>query len=76
MAQSWVSFARTGNPNNQYLKAEWKPYDTENNYTMLLSETPELRHGVRMDDIYTVIPATLEYEQVPEYRALWKGAEK
>lgn len=76
VAQSWVSFARTGNPNNQYLKAEWKPYDTENNYTMLLSETPELRHGVRMDDIYTVIPATLEYEQVPEYRALWKGAEK
>ena len=72
VAQAWVNFARTGNPNNPYLKAEWKPYDTEHNYTLVLSEEPELVEGVHMDDIRTIIPTTVEYQQYPEYRKLWE----
>lgn len=72
VAQCWVNFARTGNPNNPYLKTEWKPYNAQHNYTLVLSDEPHLAEGVHMDDIFTVIPSTLEYQQYPEYRKLWE----
>lgn len=72
VVECWVNFAKTGDPNNNYLKANWKPYNAESNNTMLLSEDPELKCGIHMNDIYTVIPTTLEYVNIPEYRALWK----
>lgn len=41
MANSWISFARNGNPNNSSIP-EWKPYDLENRYTMMLDDPPHL----------------------------------
>ncbi|MGI1677622.1 MAG: carboxylesterase/lipase family protein [Cellvibrionaceae bacterium] len=41
MSETWMSFARTGNPNNDML-AKWKPYDSKNRSTMLFSNSPEL----------------------------------
>ena len=72
VAGAWIAFARTGDPNHPGLKEEWKKYDAEHNYTLVLSEEPHLVEGVHMDDIKTVIPATKEYKQYSEYRKLWK----
>ncbi len=41
MAGSWISFARNGNPNNPAIP-EWRPYDLENRYTMMLDDPPHL----------------------------------
>ncbi len=38
MANSWIAFARTGNPNNSSIP-EWKPYDLEQRPTMMF-DTP------------------------------------
>lgn len=41
MAESWIAFARNGNPNNAAIP-DWRPYDLENRYTMMLDDPPEL----------------------------------
>lgn len=41
MANSWIAFAKTGNPNNSSIP-EWKPFDLENRYTMMLDDPPSL----------------------------------
>ena len=41
MAESWIAFARNGDPNNAAIP-EWRPYDLENRYTMMLDDPPGL----------------------------------
>ncbi|MCC8059263.1 MAG: carboxylesterase family protein [Clostridiales bacterium] len=74
VSRCWVQFARTGNPNNSSLPVKWEKYDPEHYYTLLLSEKPSLCPGIRMDDIRTVLPATLEYKKYPAYRKLWESS--
>jgi para-nitrobenzyl esterase len=46
MADTWIAFARTGNPNNPRIP-EWPPYDLETRPVMVLDETPELVSDAR-----------------------------
>ena len=41
MAESWISFARTGDPNNP-TSPHWEPYDSTDRAMMVIDETPEL----------------------------------
>jgi carboxylesterase type B len=41
MSDTWVTFARSGNPNHSALP-EWEPYDLERRATMLLDVPPRL----------------------------------
>ena len=41
MMDTWVNFARTGNPNHKGIP-EWKPYDLSNRITMFLSDKPKI----------------------------------
>ena len=41
MANSWISFARNGDPNNASIP-EWKPYNLETRPTMMLDDPPHL----------------------------------
>jgi para-nitrobenzyl esterase len=41
MMDTWVNFARTGNPNHKGIP-EWKPYDLKNRTTMFLSDKPKI----------------------------------
>lgn len=41
MADTWIAFARSGNPNNPRL-LEWPPYNLESRPVMVLGETPAL----------------------------------
>ena len=41
MMDTWVNFARTGNPNHKGIP-EWKPYDLSNRTTMFLSDKPKI----------------------------------
>ena len=42
MMDTWLSFARTGNPNHKDLP-EWPPYDTNKRCTMILGNKPKLK---------------------------------
>jgi para-nitrobenzyl esterase len=46
MADTWIAFARSGNPNNPSVP-EWPPYDLESRPVMVLDETPELVNDAR-----------------------------
>ena len=44
MSKTWVSFARTGNPDNDAIPA-WEPFTAEGGATMLFDNQPELVHN-------------------------------
>jgi para-nitrobenzyl esterase len=46
MADTWIAFARTGNPNNPQIP-EWPPYNLESRPVMVLDETPEVVNDAR-----------------------------
>jgi para-nitrobenzyl esterase len=46
MADTWIAFARTGNPNNPKLP-EWSPYNLSTRPVMVLDESPELVKDAR-----------------------------
>ncbi|HEX7034572.1 MAG TPA: carboxylesterase family protein [Pseudomonadales bacterium] len=46
MADTWIAFARTGNPNNPAIP-EWPPYDLERRPVMVFDETPEVVNDAR-----------------------------
>ena len=46
MADTWISFARTGNPDNPRIP-HWPPYDLESRPVMVLDESPELVNDAR-----------------------------
>ena len=46
MADTWIQFARTGNPNHAGLP-EWPPYDLEDRAVMVLDESPEVINDAR-----------------------------
>ncbi len=46
MADTWIAFARTGNPNNPGLP-EWPAYNLDNRPVMVLDETPEIVEDAR-----------------------------
>lgn len=43
MSETWMSFARTGNPNNPMLP-NWKPYEEKNRATMIFNDLSELEN--------------------------------
>jgi len=43
MSDTWIAFARNGNPNHGTLP-EWEPYDLENRATMMLDVPPKLAY--------------------------------
>jgi para-nitrobenzyl esterase len=46
MADTWIAFARTGNPNNPRVP-EWPAYGLENRPVMVLDESPEVVNDAR-----------------------------
>lgn len=46
MSETWISFARTGDPNNANLP-KWPPYNLETRPVMVLDETPEVVNDAR-----------------------------
>lgn len=46
MSDTWIAFARTGNPNNPLIP-EWPPYDLENRPVMVLDKAPEIVNDAR-----------------------------
>lgn len=46
MADTWIAFARTGNPNNPKIP-EWPPYNVDSRPVMVLDELPELVNDAR-----------------------------
>ncbi len=46
MADTWIAFARTGNPNNPHLP-EWAPYNLESRPVMVFDEQPALVNDAR-----------------------------
>jgi para-nitrobenzyl esterase len=46
MADTWIAFARTGNPNNPKIP-EWPPYNLDSRPVMVLDETPEVVNDAR-----------------------------
>ncbi|MBY5591587.1 carboxylesterase/lipase family protein [Rhizobium leguminosarum] len=53
MMSAFVSFARTGNPNNDRMP-EWRPYDSDTRTTMLINETCEAASDWRGDGLREV----------------------
>ena len=41
MAESWIAFARTGDPNNP-ITPQWEPYNATDRPMMVIDETPEM----------------------------------
>ena len=54
VAQAWVNFARTGNPNQPGL--EWKPYTTQNPQAMVF-DTVSQSVALRDDKLVSLLPA-------------------
>jgi para-nitrobenzyl esterase len=54
VAQAWVNFARTGNPNQPGL--EWKPYTTDNPQAMVF-DTVSQSVALRDDKLVSLLPA-------------------
>ena len=46
MADTWIAFARTGNPNNPKIP-RWSPYNLDTRPVMVLDESPELVNDAR-----------------------------
>lgn len=46
MADTWIAFARTGNPNNPKIP-QWPPYNVDARPVMVLDESPELVNDAR-----------------------------
>jgi para-nitrobenzyl esterase len=46
MADTWIAFARTGDPNNPRIP-HWPPYDLEQRPVMVLDESPEVVNDAR-----------------------------
>jgi len=46
MSDTWIAFARTGNPNHKGL-AEWRPYDLTKRSTMLFTAHSHLMNDPR-----------------------------
>lgn len=46
MADTWIAFARTGNPNNPRIPP-WPPYDLEDRPVMVFDESPAVVHDAR-----------------------------
>ncbi|MDZ7685529.1 MAG: carboxylesterase/lipase family protein [Gammaproteobacteria bacterium] len=46
MAETWISFARTGNPNNPKIP-QWPAYNLEDRPVMVFDETPEVVNDAR-----------------------------
>ena len=44
MSQSWINFARTGNPNHDDL-AEWPAFSADRPATMVFDDSPDARVG-------------------------------
>ena len=42
MSETWLAFARTGNPNNAAVPA-WAPYDLSSRPVMLFDTTPDVQ---------------------------------
>jgi para-nitrobenzyl esterase len=49
MADTWLAFAKTGNPNNDRLP-HWPAYDLENRAMMVLDLTPEVVNNVHGEE--------------------------
>ena len=43
MSSAWISFARTGNPNNSALTEQWLPYKAGDEHTYVFDKTSECR---------------------------------
>lgn len=46
MADTWIAFARTGNPNNAKIP-DWQPYNLESRPVMVFDESPEVVNDAR-----------------------------
>lgn len=45
MSSAWLSFARTGNPNNPDLPVEWEPYTVEKGATIIFNNELEIKYN-------------------------------
>lgn len=66
MRKAWCNFALYGDPNNEYLGTEWKPYNYNDRYTMMLEEKCRLVDGLRRDDFDLLIPLFDLFEDVEQ----------
>lgn len=57
ISDTWLAFARTGNPNNEHLP-EWPPYTLEKRFTMVLGAMPH----VEMDPLHDI---RLAWKSIP-----------
>ena len=61
MAETWLAFAKTGDPNNAKIP-EWPAYNTNERPVMVLDETPELVEDPRSEQVKLFGPnAGLQY---------------
>ncbi|HJN51807.1 MAG: carboxylesterase family protein [Pseudomonadales bacterium] len=49
MSQTWIAFARSGNPNHEGLP-DWKPYDPVNRATMIFDQPCKLENDPRSEE--------------------------
>jgi len=49
MSESWLAFAKTGNPNNRNVPA-WKPYDLRSRNVMLFDDPPQAMNDPHKDE--------------------------
>lgn len=66
MRAAWASFALYGDPNRDnaaFAQAglTWKPYDTQDHWTMVFDETMRLDAGQRLADVESLMPLFAEY---------------
>jgi para-nitrobenzyl esterase len=63
MSQTWLAFARTGDPNHDALP-HWEPYDTKRRPTMLFDVPARLEYDPRREErqIWDTMPVPLPWE--------------